>query len=74
MLLWITVSFIVIGFVVLVSMKKGMEARVNLIVENKESIERNQLSSKPVIWWIVGATVWGIVSMYLIVQSFSNYY
>ena len=74
MLLWITVGFIVIGFVVLVSMKKGMEARVNLIVGNKESIERNQLSSKPVIWWIVGATVWGIVSMYLIVQSFSIYY
>ena len=74
MLLWITVSFIVIGFVVLVSMKKGMEARVNLIVENKESIERNQLSSKPVIWWIVGTTVWGIVSMYLIVQCFSIYY
>ena len=73
LLFWITVGFIVIGFVVLVSMKKGMERKVALIIENKESLESKQISTKPVVWWIVGATVWGIVSTFLIVRSFSVY-
>ena len=68
LLLWITVGFIVIGFVVLVSMKKSMDGKVALIIGNEES---KQISNKPVIWWIVGATVWGLVSMFLIVRSFS---
>ncbi|WP_342511231.1 hypothetical protein MKY34_13030 [Sporosarcina sp. FSL K6-1522] len=73
LLLWITVGFIVIGFVVLVSMKKSMERRVNLIIENEKNIESEQVSNKPVIWWITGATVWGLVSMNLVVRSFSVY-
>jgi RsiW-degrading membrane proteinase PrsW (M82 family) len=71
LLLWITVGFVVIGFVVLVSMKKSMEKKVALIIENEESMESKQISNKPVIWWIVGATVWGLVSMFLVVRSFS---
>jgi RsiW-degrading membrane proteinase PrsW (M82 family) len=71
LLLWITVGFIVIGFVVLVSMKKSMERKVALIIENEESMESKQISNKPVIWWIVGATVWGLVSMLLVVRSIS---
>ncbi|AOZ91182.1 hypothetical protein [Paenibacillus crassostreae] len=73
LLLWITVGFIVIGFVVLVSMKKSMESRVTLIIENEKNIENEQVSNKPVIWWIKGTTVWGLVSMFLIVWSFSVY-
>ncbi|MGE8079008.1 hypothetical protein [Peribacillus loiseleuriae] len=73
LLLWITVGFIVIGFVVLASMKKSMERKVALIIENEESMESKQISTKPVVWWIVGATVWGLVSMFLIVRSFSVY-
>ncbi|WP_342511756.1 hypothetical protein MKY34_14450 [Sporosarcina sp. FSL K6-1522] len=73
LLLWITVGFIVIGLVVLASMKKSMERKVALIIENKESMESKQISTKPVVWWIVGATVWGLVSMLLIVRSFSVY-
>ena len=57
LLLWITVGFIVIGFVVLVSMKKSMETKVILITENKESMESKQISPKPVVWWLVGVTV-----------------
>ena len=71
LLLWITVGFIVIGFVVLASMKKSMERKVALIIENEESMASKQISNKPIIWWIVGATVWGLVSMFLIVRSFS---
>lgn len=74
LLLWITVGFIVIGFVFLVSMKKIMEMKVALIIENNESIESKQISPKPVVWWILGATVWGLVSMFLIVRSFSIYF
>ena len=73
LLLWITVGFIVIGFVVLASMKKSMERKVALIIDNEESTESKQISTKPVVWWIAGATVWGLVSMFLIVRSFSVY-
>ncbi|MBU7592812.1 hypothetical protein [Metabacillus halosaccharovorans] len=73
LLLWLTVGFIIIGFFVLVSMKKSMERRVTLIIVNEKNIESEQVSNKPVIWWITGATVWGIVSMFLIVRSFSVY-
>ena len=31
LLLWITIGFIIIGFVVLVSMKKGMDSKVAFI-------------------------------------------
>lgn len=74
LLLWITVGFIVIGFVVLVSMKKSMEIKVTLMIENKESMKRKQMSPNPVVWWIAGATVWGIVSICLIIWSFSIYF
>ncbi len=70
---WLTVSFIVIGFVVIASMKKSMERKVALIIENEESMEKKQISNKPVIWWIVGATAWGLVSIFLVVRSFSVY-
>ncbi|MEW9502853.1 hypothetical protein [Jeotgalibacillus marinus] len=49
LLLWITVGFIVIGFVVLISMKKRMEMKVALIIENKDSMESKQISPKPVV-------------------------
>jgi len=71
--LWLTVSFIVIGFVVIAFMKKSMERKVALIIENEENMESKQISNKPVIWWIVGATVWGLVSIFLVVRSFSVY-
>lgn len=71
-LLWITVGFIVIGFVVLALMKKSMERKLALI-KNEESMESEQISTKPIVWWIRGATVWGLVSMFLIVWSFTVY-
>lgn len=71
--LWLTVSFIVIGFVVFASTAKGMARKVDLIRENEESMVGKQISTKPVIWWIVGATVFGLVSMSLVVRSFSIY-
>ncbi|HEY4599803.1 MAG TPA: hypothetical protein VIG73_00700 [Cerasibacillus sp.] len=70
---WVTVGFIIIGIVVLASMKKSMERKVALIIENKDSKDSKQISTKPVVWWIVGATVWGVVSIFLIVWSFSIY-
>ncbi|MEC0239771.1 hypothetical protein P4H66_07855 [Paenibacillus dokdonensis] len=73
LLLWIIVGFIIIGFVVLASMKKSMERKVALLIENKESMESKQILTKPVVWWIVGVTVWGLVSIFLIVRSFSIY-
>lgn len=73
LLLWVTVVFIVVGFIALTSMKKSMENRVALAIESGDSMEGKQISTKPVVWWIVGATVWGLVSILLVVWSFSIY-
>ncbi|WP_045520128.1 hypothetical protein [Neobacillus niacini] len=68
LLLWITVGFFIIGFVVLASMKKSMESKLAFIKRNMES---KKSSTKSIVWWIVGTTAWGIVSMNLIVWCFS---
>ena len=73
LLLWITVGFIIIGFVVLTSMKKGMESKVTFIKANQED-EENSSKAKSVIWWILSTTVWGIVSMSLVIRSFHHYF
>lgn len=68
LLLWITVGFFIIGFVVLASMKKNMESKLAFIKRNMES---EKSSTKSIVWWIVGTTAWGIVSMILFVWWFS---
>ena len=73
LLLWITIGFIIIGFVVLASMKKSMESKVAFIKANPED-EGNSSKAKAVIWWIYGATAWGIVSMALVVRCFDKYF
>ena len=73
LLLWITIGFIIIGFVVLASMKKSMESKVAFIKANTED-EGNSSKAKAVIWWICSVTVWGIVSMYLVGRCFDNYF
>ncbi|MBC5636320.1 hypothetical protein H8S33_05695 [Ornithinibacillus sp. BX22] len=72
LLLWITIGFIIIGFVVLISMKKGMESKVVFIKANMEDKE-NSTKAKSVIWWIVSVTAWGLVSM-LLADSWFNHF
>ncbi len=75
LMLWITGGFIIFGFVVLVSMKKNMENKLAFIKTNMENnIESTKGSTKLIVWWIVGTTVWGIVSMILIVGWFHKYF
>ena len=50
-----------------------MKMKVALLRENEGSMESKQISSMPVIWWIAGATTFGVISMILIVWSFSVY-
>ena len=69
LLLWITISFIIIGFVIIFSMKKSMESKVAFIKANPES-EENLSKAKSVIWWICGTFAWGIVSISLVVRCF----
>ena len=63
LLLWTTIGFIIIGFVVMFSMKKSMEKKLAFIKEYGESEEN---STKQIVWWIVGTTFWGLVSIILI--------
>jgi hypothetical protein len=72
-LLWTTIGFIIIGFVVLTSMKKGMESKVAFIKENIES-EESSTKAKSIIWWIVSATAWGVGGIFLVVWWFHNYF
>ncbi|MEH7387939.1 hypothetical protein V7147_21450 [Bacillus sp. JJ1521] len=73
LLFWITIGFITIGLVILVSLKKGMESKLAFIKANIESMESSTKTSS-IVWWIVSTTVWGIVSMILIVCWFHNYF
>ena len=73
LLLSITIGFIIIGFVVLTSMKKGMESKLAFIKANMED-EESSKKAKSIIWWIVSTTAWGIVSMILIVWWFHNHF
>ena len=66
LLFWITIGFIITGFVILASMKKGMEAKVTFIKANIED-EENSSKAKSVILWIWSTVAWGIVSMSLAV-------
>ena len=70
-LLWIIVGFAVIRFVALVSMKKSMERKLALIIENEVSMESEQIAPKPITRWIWESVLWGIVSIFLIVWSIS---
>lgn len=73
LLLWITIGFILIGFIVLTSMKKGIESKLAFITANTED-EESSTKAKSVIWWIVSAVTWEIVSMLLIIWWFYNHF
>lgn len=61
LMIWITVGFIIFGYVVLVSMRKNMENKLAFIKTNMENnIESIKGSPQLIVWWIVGTTVWGI--------------
>lgn len=71
LLLWFTIAFLVIGFVVLMVLRKSMNERVELLKSNPD-LEDGEKKAKPVIWFIWGAVAWGIVSMALVVTWFSG--
>jgi Na+/proline symporter len=73
LLIWITIGFIIIGFIVLISMKKGMESKLALIKASMEN-EESSTKAKSIIWWIRSTTAWGIVSIFLIVWCFYNHF
>lgn len=65
-----TIGFIAIGLFVLLSMKKTMENRVAAAAVQDEPLNVNQISTRPVIFWIWGSVFWAIISIFLIVLSF----
>ncbi len=73
LLLWITTGFMLIGLVVLVTMKKGMESKVAFIKANMDKEEKSS-KAKSVIWWIRSTTAWGVGGIFLVVWWSSNYF
>lgn len=71
LLFWLAVGFILIGFVVLVSMKKNMELKLAFMRTNLESTKG---LTQSIVWWIAGTTIWGIVSMILVVWWFHQHF
>lgn len=69
LLFWITLAISIIGFVVLISMKKGMERKVASIKANMVD-EESSSKAQSVIWWICSTIAWGLVSIFLVVWSF----
>lgn len=57
LLFWITIAFIIIGFVILAFIRRNVKSK-------------KITSSKAIIWFIVGTTVWGITSIFLVVRFF----
>lgn len=72
LLFWVTVGFIGLGFVLLVLMKRGMENKLAFITENGDS-EESSRDAKLMVRWIYGVTLWGVISMALVVWSFHHY-
>ncbi|WP_026907401.1 hypothetical protein [Paucisalibacillus globulus] len=76
LLFWIMIGFIIIGIVVLLFIRKNMKIELEFIKSNGDSEDSSiksqvKRSTKSIIWWIVGTTVWGIVSIFLVVSWFS---
>lgn len=57
LLFWITIAFIIIGFVILAFIRRNVKSK-------------KITSTKAIIWFIVGTTVWGITSIFLVVRLF----
>ncbi|UII57712.1 hypothetical protein LS684_09950 [Cytobacillus spongiae] len=55
--LWITIGFIIAGFVFLSFTKKKIEHRPNP-------------TNSSIIWWVVGTAGWGVASIALITWAF----
>ncbi|KQL55162.1 hypothetical protein AN964_17695 [Heyndrickxia shackletonii] len=63
LLLWITVGFVAIGFVDLAFITRNMKNKFH-----------QSLATRSIVWRIVGTTIWGIVSIILIVWWFLDHF
>lgn len=57
LLFWITFAFIIIGSVILAFIRRNVKSK-------------KITSPKTIVWFIVGTTVWGITSIFLVVRLF----
>ncbi|MGM0829163.1 MAG: hypothetical protein ACQEWF_18430 [Bacillota bacterium] len=57
--LWMSVSFIIIGFAVLAFIKRKLEGKNNPTIQS-------------IIWLVAGTTAFGVTSIILIVWSFNR--
>ncbi|WP_227396012.1 hypothetical protein [Jeotgalibacillus aurantiacus] len=69
-LILLNITIISAGFVFLFSMKRKMEWKVAFIKQNEDHPEA-KMHARYVIQWIAAAALWGMISMGLVVWSFS---
>lgn len=71
---WLVFMFIAGGLTVLLLSKKVMEKRVEWLKEAEKSLAEQKVIANSVIWWIIGAVVWGLTSIFLVIKLFAIYF
>ncbi|QKS70404.1 hypothetical protein FLK61_27000 [Paenalkalicoccus suaedae] len=72
LLLPITLTFIVGGFIILISRKKAMETKLASIQGDTVNAQ-STAKTNSIIRWIMLTVAWGIISMFLVVYLFHYY-
>ncbi|WP_041123932.1 hypothetical protein [Jeotgalibacillus alimentarius] len=70
LLWWTTIAFFMIGLIVLLVASRSVKARLGYVKNNPDA---DPAAVKPVIWYIRATTIWGVISIGLVVSCFHVY-
>ncbi|ADH97802.1 hypothetical protein Bsel_0259 [[Bacillus] selenitireducens MLS10] len=72
MYLLIPLGFIAVSFIILIARRKSMQEDLAFVKAHPNSQEA-AIRQKAMIRWIWGVTIWGVVSMTLVVWLFQTF-
>ncbi|MDQ0185376.1 hypothetical protein J2S16_001942 [Cytobacillus kochii] len=72
---WMILFIIVSGFITVASMKKRMENKLaRLVAQGENGAYKRNRDMQVIIYWILGTVAWGVVSIFLIIWSFNDFF
>lgn len=72
---WMILFIIVYGFITVASMKKRMENKLaRLVAQGENGAYKRNRDMQAIIYWILGTVAWGVVSIFLIIWSFNDFF